>query len=323
MTQAWPRRENQAYWKKAIELIKSQPEAKAKEHLYASARGYDSWPYVNAHLLLLCAALARICFDRSLPISSDISLSAEAGSAALVAISNDAPLRHLGADLARAFLATKPLPCDGEHQMPYPIFLLNLPKEVLFDDTGAGINTIIVCSYDYWVTKCLEKGLKVVKVDTPMDNGGLQITGLANDGTQLVRTVSWTSAHETNLESKTLCVGPFNETLVSNAVDRMMRIVLNSMSAMTWRKDLLEIEQVSLRGGFSARKQVQSERPIYWIGKNYAFKRSVSHSSKVTGQAKAPHWRCGHWHTVKHGAKRQESKLLWFEPVYVNASLNP
>jgi hypothetical protein len=245
-------------------------------------------------------------------------MGAEACSAALVAISNDAPLRHLGGELTRAFLATKPLPCDGEHQMPYPVFLLNIPKGALFDDTGAGINTIIVCSYDYWVAKCFEKGIKVKQEDSRMAGGGLQVTGLADDGTQLMRTTSWGAAHETGLKDDTLCFD-FDETLVTSAVDRMMRIALNSMSAMIWKKDLLEIEQVSPRGGFGSQKQKQSERPIYWIGKNYACKRSISHSSKTTGQAKAPHWRCGHWHTVKHGAKRQESKLLWFEPVYVNA----
>lgn len=316
------RRDNQKLWKRYIELVQGYPEAKEARSLYASARGYDSWPFVHAHLLSLCMALSRIILDKSLPKTDEVAICAESASAALVALASDAPLRHLGADLARAFIATKPLLCLGESQMPYPAFLLNLPRGLLLDDQGANVNTIIVMSHGYWIAKCLDKGIKVNLTDSKMSDGGLFVVGLADDGTQIARTTCWNDAHLSSVDEETFCSG-FDETAVAGAIDRMMRIALNSMSAMTWRKDLLEVENITTGAGFGTRQGSLKQRPIYWIGKNYARKNQPNSSPQISCGTKAPHWRSGHWHTVKHGQKRQQTKVLWFEPIYVNAPVNP
>jgi hypothetical protein len=308
-------------WKKCIKLVQNYPEAKKSQHLYASSPGYESCPYTYAHMLTLCYALAKIATDKSLPRTGDIERAGEAASCALVALASDAPFRHLGAELARAFIATKPLPFAGEAQMPYPAFVLNLPKGLLRDDTNSNVNTVIVLSYNFWRSKCNEKGIKVYGDTEIISNGGLQVVGLADDGTQLVRTVSWSDAHIERFDD--MVCSNFDPNLVAKAVHRMMRIVLNSMSAMTWRKDLLETQYVTAGAGFAGKKSTLRQRPVYWIGKNYVRKQKATTNAESTGGVKSPHWRSGHWHTVKHGQGRLKAKVLWFEPIYVNAATNP
>lgn len=293
-------------------------QAKKLDHLYASALGYESWTYINAYMLSMCMALTRIAVDKSLSNTLEAHITAEASSCGLVALASDAPLRHLGAELAKAFIATKPLPCTGEAQMPYPAFVLNLPKGLLLDDTGSNVNTIIVLSYNFWIHKCSEKGINIIEDKKNMGDGGLQVTGLTDDGTQLIKTVSWNNAH-TESPDDTFCFD-FDPNLVTEAVHRMMRIVLNSMAAMTWKKDLLEVEYVTAGAGFGAHKHSPMQRPVYWIGKNYARKHTATKNARSTGEVKSPHWRSGHWHTVKHGQGRLKAKVLWFEPIYVNAA---
>ena len=312
---------NTNQWKKCIKLVQNYPEAKKLQHLYASSPGYESWAHTHAHMLTLCLALAKIATDKSVPRTRDIETAGEAASCALVALASNAPFRHLGAELAKAFIATKPLPFAGEAQMPYPAFVLNLPKGLLRNDTGNNVNTVIVLSYNFWMSKCNEKGIKVSGDTKIINNGGLQVVGLADDGSQLVKTVSCINAHIESSDD-TFCSG-FDPNLVAEAVHRMMRIALNSMSAMTWRKDLLETEYVTAGAGFAGKKSTLRQRPVYWIGRNYARKQKATTNTQSTGEVKSPHWRSGHWHTVKHGQGRLKAKVLWFEPIYVNAAVKP
>lgn len=32
-----------------------------------------------------------------------------------------------------------------------------------------------------------------------------------------------------------------------------------------------------------------------------------------------PHWRSGHWHTVRHGKGKEHTRTQWYRPTYVNA----
>ena len=307
-------------WKKCIKEVQNLPEAKHFNYPYASAPGYESWAYTHAYMLLLAIAIDKILLNKTLLHTEQVETYLKACTCACVALSSDAPFRHLGEELARAFIATKPLPCIGEEQMPYPAFVLNLPKGLLLDDTGTNVNTIIVMSYTFLVHKCSEKGVKII-VDTVMADGGLQVIGLAADGTQLISTVTWKDAHIQNPDDP-FCDG-FDPNLVSEAINRMMRIALNSMAAMTWKKDLLEIEYVTAGAGFGGHSHSLKQRPVYWIGKNYARKHTATTNAQSTGIVKSPHWRSGHWHTVKHGQGRLKAKVLWFEPVYVNAAAKP
>ena len=316
-------RQRQISWKKIVQKVQDDPQVKKVQHLHASARGYESWPYAYAYMISMCTAFANIVADDLFKKTRDLDITVEAATCALVAVSSDAPFRHLGAELARAFLATKPLPCTGEKQMPYPAFVLNLPKGLLLDDTGSSVNIIIVLSYTFWEHKCNEKRIKVFDDREHMSAGGLQVAGLSDDGTQLLKTVNWNEAHIENYDADDIDCPDSDPLLVSEAIHRMMRIVLNSMAAMTWKKDLLEVEYVTAGAGFSSRKHPVSQRPIYWIGRNYIRKQRATTHTHSTGVIKSPHWRSGHWHTIKHGQGRLKSKVLWFEPIYVNAATQP
>ena len=309
-------------WRKLVKQVQNQSEVKQFNYSYASAPGYESWPYTHAYMWSMYLSMTRIALDESIPWTREVETTAEAASCAMVALFSDAPFRHLGAELAKAFIATKPLPCTGEAQMPYPAFVLNLPKGLLLDDTGRNVNTLIVLSYNFWLHKCKEEKIPVAYDTKNMGDGGLRVTGLADDGTQLIRAVKWKYAHIDSPEDTCFYSGP-NPDLLAKAIHKMMRIALNSMAAMTWKKDLLEIEYVTTGTGFGGHRYSQKQRPVYWIGKNYTRKHTATTHTQSTGGVKSPHWRSGHWHTIKHGQGRLKAKVLWFEPIYVNAAAKP
>jgi hypothetical protein len=315
-----PQTKKQKEWSSYIEAVKKLPAVKSREALHTSASGYASWSRINAELMTMTWTLAN-CSNRKIFNDKKWAATGEAASCATVAVLSDAPLKHIGKELAEAFLLTKPvLGLNGEH-MPLPVFLLNLPKGLFTDDTGANVNTIIVCSYDHWVDTAATVGIRISKDKAFRECGGLQIVGLSDDGTQLIKTVSWQNAHNTTpLDDDMFLAEGYDANLVASAVAKMQRLVVNTIAAMAWRKDLLEIDPPKRAStGFGGGSCAPRRRPVHWIGKNYVAKRTTV-SLQGTGAGKSPHWRSGHWHTVKHGEGRKRAKLLWFEPVYVNAT---
>lgn len=58
--------------------------------------------------------------------------------------------------------------------------------------------------------------------------------------------------------------------------------------------------------------------PCRWIGKHFKIQRESSPSRGGTHASPQAHWRRGHWHRVRHGQRKEQSKLLWYQPVFVN-----
>ncbi len=58
--------------------------------------------------------------------------------------------------------------------------------------------------------------------------------------------------------------------------------------------------------------------PCRWIGKHFKIRSEASPSRGGTHASPQAHWRRGHWHRVRHGQGKEQSKLLWYQPVFVN-----
>jgi hypothetical protein len=101
------------------------------------------------------------------------------------------------------------------------------------------------------------------------------------------------------------------------------KLVINSWYTHAFEPELVTTDQVKpARGAGFGRRAKETRSPIAptWIGRDFKLQRLPSPAA--AGEARLavrPHWRSGHWHTVRHGKGREETRLQWYRPVYVNA----
>ncbi len=78
-----------------------------------------------------------------------------------------------------------------------------------------------------------------------------------------------------------------------------------------------EITTIPSKGGF-VKSTGPQPLPCRWIGKHFKIRSEASPSRGGTHASPQAHWRRGHWHRVRHGQGKEQSKLLWYQPVFVN-----
>jgi len=110
-------------------------------------------------------------------------------------------------------------------------------------------------------------------------------------------------------------------------VENQFNIIVNMILLMNQQPDI-EVEYmppsitIPVQRGFS-KPEVFKPRPITWVGKEFSkrivkiYPKTDDLLPKQTGVPKRSHWRRGHWHTVLQGPKREQRRMRWFEPVYV------
>lgn len=282
----------------------------------AAARGTD-W--------LKSSPLSGLTQEEQIRLGSDGRVCAWVASCASHALSNNAPLIHVTADLAQAFADTDPSAEPSDYRMPFPAFILSLPTGLVKDSDGGHFNFVLVSSV-------AEVGAWWHSTGLPFSHWGLSnpeakdfyLCGysLAN-GVQYLP-VKW-------LEIGQICHGGLDDggnfkwvaPELSDQCDfsTLCRIVCNAILAINHAPDLLREEVAEMRRnkGFSHLSTYTGS--IRWLGKTYR-RHAGSASTEATGKAYRPHWRRGHWHTVLHGAKRALRKLQWFQPTYVNKGLD-
>jgi hypothetical protein len=102
---------------------------------------------------------------------------------------------------------------------------------------------------------------------------------------------------------------------------RIAAIALNAWLIHTYEPELITTDlSASQPGmGFARRQSCKPYAPT-WIGRDFKVRRvGQAASSGEHGVKVRPHWRSGHWHTVRHGQGRQQERLQWYRPVYVNS----
>ena len=123
----------------------------------------------------------------------------------------------------------------------------------------------------------------------------------------------------------------FKKTDGTKGTDELVRnqlnIIVNMILLMNQQPDI-EVEYmppsitVPVQRGFS-KPEVFKPRPITWVGKEFSkrivkiYPKTDDLLPKQAGVPKRSHWRRGHWHTVLQGPKREQRRMRWFEPVYV------
>lgn len=284
---------------------------KDKVSLYRTPLGFTSWREILANLCHYSGVLPQaIQYNQRADIENCV--------ACALALNDDSPLRHLNKEMAESFLRTSLVGIE-KPKMPFDHFMINLPEGVLVDDWGEPVIVILVSTIEH-----LGKSIERVGVKTMgFDMDGLHICGLAKCGTSIIDTSQWKNmGRSIEMPSWVACKGYEKE--VADSCIKMQRLAVHSLLMMVHKPDLVTVDQVSssLTGhGFGSTSSGAKTRDVVWIGKNYkAPARKRTQSDQTEGAPIAPHWRTGHWHTVRYGEGKKNARLDWFEPVYVNGT---
>lgn len=267
------------------------------------------------------AVTSGLTKEESIRLLHDRRVDCWTASCASYALSNDAPLIHITADLAQAFADTDPSTEPSDYRMPFPAFILSLPDGLVknsdcghfnfilvgsipdvrnwWHSTGLGIshwalslgegNDFYLCGYSL-ATGCQYLPIK-------WQNIGMICQGALDDGGDH----EWVAPELSDqCDFSTLC-----------------RIACNAILAINHSPELFYEKATEVRRNPGFGKASTYRGAIRWLGKAYRQSRSTTETEN-TGKAYRPHWRRGHWHTVLHGAQRALRKLQWFQPTYVN-----
>ena len=259
--------------------------------------------------------------EESIRLGQDPSVDCWTSSCANYALSNNAPLIHVTADLAQAFSVTNPSSEPSDYRMPFPSFILSLPTGLIKDSDGGHFNFIMVSS-------TFEVAAWWHSLGRAFTYWGL-VNHQANDfylcGYSLASGCQYMPMKWQDISMA--CQGAFDDGGGHNWVapdlsdqynfSTLCRIACNAILAINHSPELFYEEATEVRRNPGFGKDSIYKGPIRWLGKNYKHDRSTT-NAELTGKSCRPHWRRGHWHMVLYGAQRALRKLQWFQPTYVN-----
>ena len=303
-----------ATYENFVRVCRKEPIFKEKVSLYRTPYGYSNWREILSYVIAHSATLPS-CVERR-----DIG-NALAGLCAKQALIDDSPLRHIDVSLGESFLRTRLTGMD-KPPMPFDHFMLNVPNGLLSNDEGDPVLAVLVSTFAK-INTCAEKaGMQLV---TPPGEG-LHMVGLTRTGTLISNLKQWKNLGIAfgvrNLCQNGTRVSTVGGDEISNHALQMERVVINSILAMAYKPELITTDEISISSPKNFRRgSIPNTRDVTWIGKGFQPKsRCRITSDNADSSPVTPHWRSGHWHTVRHGKGKQESRLDWFEPVYVNAA---
>ena len=293
---------------------------KALQHRYRCPKGFPTWEEIASTI-----AFFEDTKDIAVENASNIDIAVAFLSG--VAVRDRSPLRFLSKNMAEAFLRTKDRALE-KPEIPFDHFMITVPDGVLVDDWGSSIVVIIVTTTEHFSDVYMSRLGSDNGITFELPEPGLRLVGLSRAGTAMVGAVTWAGCGaETPLDLDAGDgMGEFNDEDVKDVCRAMQRIAVHSMLIMSAKPELVTEEPPPRptnpgRGfGGMARDALQSSDNVVWIGKDYVpATASKKRAGDAAGTPKAAHWRSGHWHTVRHGERRKQRRLEWFEPVYVNA----
>jgi hypothetical protein len=311
-------------------LLKTSPLYAVFADKYIAPKNYEPWNVI--------ASQYSVCGDRRLlsqmPGGRDTQPIIDTAIAANVAADLDSPAIYLDPNLAEAVLHTDVTAMDTP-KLVLPSFFICLPKNLLYDDEGIEINSLLVTVNSTYVQRGTdlshlnkeEKIEHIRKLFKLGDWNGLRVSAITSVNHVITVNQGWQedtaqctvdSPHTSDNFSKT----NFNAVCVS-----IMRVVKNVILLYNYQKDLIHTVNVQTEArGFAVkeRKRLRSPLPVTLLGKDFLARKEIQAAapSTKTGIKVRPHWRKGHWHTVLTGEGRVNRKLRWFQPVYVNLALD-
>jgi hypothetical protein len=250
----------------------------------------------------------------------------------------DAPAIYVERNLAEATLHTDVSAMERPNKV-LPAFFICLPRGLLYDDDGLEISSLLVVeNASFLVAGSKLSGMPKELADKLWDDakdtgqlGDLRIFAVNEFGAVITAPTSWGTS--TTVETEYLSDMDYpalkddeqkqRDFLVT--LSKIRRVVKNVILIYNYQKNLVSEVSVSVGTGFYKKRldKTRSPLPTTLLGQNFLIRhtRTVS-AGKDTKTHKRPHWRKGHWHTVLTGAGRKERRLRWFQPVYVNLTLD-
>jgi hypothetical protein len=231
------------------------------------------------------------------------------------AIKSNLPALCLTREIGAAYLKTEiPKQLMPAPDPPYPGVHILLPKGLAKTTRGDSISSVVVCD------RLAVPGVYPLGKATATCEGdglpGLVILAFSSRFRPHWYEFFWHGAQTPTIPS------PLSDPEASSCADTVLRLVVNSWLTLAYRPELVSLGPTppSSRAAWGAPPDPSGRRvpqvPRY-IGWNFTRHVTYTRSASVpTGRKLRPHWRSGHWHTVRHGAGKKQARVKWFQPVY-------
>jgi hypothetical protein len=290
------------YWGDRLREIKN---------VYRAPKGFWPWPAQAAGLCIAGFAF-RNRDDLSSKVGHENLPSDRAMLAAFAAVEIfESPLRFLSAELTTAFLNTEVPESAAWSSPPLPSMLISVPVGAINLLHGKGPKS---------------SGVTLIGTLPCSDiKDCVDVFWLHESGAPASMTVPFSSAEWNRVRAAASVSGMDPEAVKTKfeGLSAIRKIVLHCWLTMAHRPDLVT-EEAPLPPsgrGFARRNETPGPRSVIWIGKDFKPRsRARTAADDRDGAPVSTHWRRGHWHTVRHGSKREERRLQWYEPILVNAA---
>jgi|688.fasta_scaffold306744_2 hypothetical protein len=323
-------------WKKAVE--KSIVYKKLADK-YQSPKGYAPWNDVVRLFSIAGNPENLRHIQRSFGLNEETKPVLECGVGAITAATLDAPAIYVERNLTEAILCTEVSAMEPP-ELVLPAFFICLPCNTLFDDEGEEITSLLVLvqkTYLRYALAMSDASLyhKANIIDREVDHknlNNLRVYAYTSKKAIVSITHGWDTSTVSEDDTSPIAYPPFGGDAVDTvafrqATSAMMRIVKNVILIYNYQKNYIETIPTKTSGlGFTKEKKGKKRNtlPVTLLGRNFLLLKESCKSQQTSpkGGTVRPHWRKGHWHTVLTGAGRKERKLRWFQPVYVNPTLD-
>lgn len=183
--------------------------------------------------------------------------------------------------------------------------------------TSVGIASTRKCENLKYIYDCYGDGLIGASgfITNNLDNSYWY--GTFNKKAQIPETEQ--SYEEYLLENDMIPVYMEDETEKS-FMNKFRSFIFNLMFILEKRPELITEERIKQKG-FGNNKKTSNYRNPIWVGKDYKiqYKYVDKKESEKDGKPKSPHFRKGHLRRQRFGKNREEVKIIWVDPVIVNA----
>lgn len=277
---------------------------------YRSPRGYAPWDDLISRLSFI-EATTRPNALTGLPGIPKVD--AEVGSIAAFALLKKTPAVYVTRELLDALMATDMPSVPDDMPVVLPAVSFMLPEGVVPTELpGEYIRAITVTHFPKeYVTNLPPNAGNVVlrsaalSTDDTFYQGG--VTSIAGSNGFI------------SISSGTKDRSPALASLM-NACIRLEALAVNLMLILTYKAGMLTTDSScsgQAKGFKKADDSTNTFLPISWLGKSFRSRRSTPRGgTHATPQA---HWRKGHWHTIRFGKGLQQSRIDWYQPIFVGA----
>ena len=289
---------------------------------YRSPAGFDDWnkmllklaPYGEPDFLkAVKSATPKWKENNRAPLMASMG--------AFIASRLDAPAVYVSRELTSALIRTEPSVTE-QPELVLPCFFVCLPRGAFYTLEGSAITSVLVYTPEAFEQSLIDLKLMPEEIDSYLEH--------SKSRKDCMFIVAETDAHD--LYSSTTAwdsEGPaYDGTLRWSTCTALENIAKNVVLIYNYQRTLISSCKPTSRGaGFSSKttELTRAPLPTTLLGRDFFTRTTTTYKqnpSNNTGTFRRPHWRKGHWHTVLTGAGRKERKLRWFQPVYVNPTLD-